>query len=456
MKAPHKYLLFSYPMEGICLFQIIGIVIASLLPFHAPPAAWLVLCIYLVALSFFLKSTLRQSICLLTAILAMSASITSLQDKANEASRPLQVITAQRLSPIDNIQLKALSLRKQAALQYQRLHIKDQELAIISAMTLGDKSALSQTTRADYSASGASHILAVSGLHIGIIFQIFLLMVGGRRRFLTLSLAILAIWAYVLFIGMPASAIRSALMITLYCLSATARRQSKPIHNLSLAAFLMLLWNPRYLFDISFQMSFMAVLSILIIYPYRFIFLPERWASPYQYYPDYEKLHKKSKRQRLLLTLKKGALALGKWSWGIATVSLAAQIGTMPIVAYYFGQVSCYSLLSSFIAIPAATLAIYLSIGTLIVPAALGIQGTLAALLAKTIHLCNATLSGIAHLPGACIQDIKINILQAGALYMFLIAGCLLIHKLRRFRLHRNRLSASGKGYSLREHQMLP
>lgn len=115
-------------------------------------------------------------------------------------------------------------------------------------MALGDKSALDSNTRNSYSISGASHILAVSGLHIGIIFQLFIFLLGGRKYSVyTIILSLISIWTYVFLIGLPASAVRAAIMLSAYSLSLAFHRTGLPLNTLASAYILMLFISPLYL-----------------------------------------------------------------------------------------------------------------------------------------------------------------------------------------------------------------
>lgn len=115
-------------------------------------------------------------------------------------------------------------------------------------MALGDKSALDSNTRNSYSISGASHILAVSGLHIGIIFQLFIFLLGGRKYSVyTIILSLISIWTYVFLIGLPASAVRAAIMLSAYSLSLAFHRTGLPLNILASAYIFMLFISPLYL-----------------------------------------------------------------------------------------------------------------------------------------------------------------------------------------------------------------
>lgn len=295
--------------------------------------------------------------------------------------------------------------------QLRSLNIQEQDFAIVSAMTLGDKTSLTKETKDIYSISGTSHILAVSGLHIGIIFQLFILLLGGRRRCIpTIILSITAIWAYVIFIGMPASAIRSATMISICCFAMLSHRKVLSINNLAFAYVIMLIYNPLYLFDISFQMSFMAVYSILLFYQPL-----EGLCCTSHFYT--------------------------RWPWSMLCISIAAQIGTMPLIIYYFGRISCYALFTGFIAIPAATVILWLSAAILLLTLLTHIP--LMSLLSEPLlHFATSGLISITQatntalklttmLPGASIDGIKINIPQLCLIYFCIIVGYIFIRKTR-------------------------
>lgn len=322
-----------------------------------------------------------------------------------------QIITEENLSSFDKTMLVTQEYRNTIQKQLRSLNIQEQDFAIVSAMTLGDKTSLTKETKDIYSISGASHILAVSGLHIGIIFQLFILLLGGRRRSIpTIILSITAIWAYVIFIGMPASAIRSATMISICCFAMLSHRKALSINNLTFAYVIMLIYNPLYLFDISFQMSFMAVYSILLFYQPL-----EGLCSTSHFYT--------------------------RWPWSMLCISIAAQIGTMPLIIYYFGRISCYALFTGFIAIPAATVILWLSAAILLLTLLTHIP-LISLLTDPLLHyaanglICitqatNTALKLTTMLPGASIDGIKINIPQLCLIYFCIIVGYIFIRKTR-------------------------
>ena len=316
---------------------------------------------------------------------------------------PVQIKAYQSLSSFERTILKAQDFRLQAEQRLYTLHIGEQDFAVIAAMAMGDKSALSQETKEAYSISGTSHILAVSGLHIGIIFQLIILLLGGKRRSkLTIILSTTIVWAYVIFIGFPASAVRAATMLSIYSMVLLSLRPDPTLNTLALAYIIMVLVNPFNIFDIGFQMSFLAVGSILLFYPLFFCLL--------------------SSHSNIIRAI-----------WGLFCVSLAAQIGTLPLIVFYFGRISCYSLITSFIAIPAATLILYLCVLLFILSPLTyisflaspteGLMQLVMNVLTSITQFINTAFHLTSMLPGASIEHVHLSLLQLAILYIAILAG---------------------------------
>ena len=267
--------------------------------------------------------------------------------------------------------------------------LSDDQYAVVAAMALGDKSALTHELRETYSMTGASHILALSGLHLSIIYALLSMLVVGRRwQTISQVAIILSIWAFVFLVGMSASVVRSAVMLTVYALLALGHRKKMSVNTLAFTAIVMLLVSPQALFDVGFQMSFMAVFSILLFVPLFY--------RPFS--AEYLMTHR-----------------VVKWIWGMVAISVAAQIGVAPLIAYYFGRFSCYFLLTNFIVIPAATIILYLSLATLLIP-------SIGVLLASIVGLLNTTLLYIATIPGATIEGLHPSIMLTASIYGIIFA----------------------------------
>lgn len=266
--------------------------------------------------------------------------------------------------------------------------------AVVAAMALGDKSQLTRELRDAYAISGASHILALSGLHLGIIYTLLSLLLSRRRwQMVSQIVIIVSIWLFVFLVGLSASVVRSAVMVSIYALLSLGHRDKLSVNTLAFAAIVMLLFNPMALFDVGFQLSFMAVLTILLFYP----LLESLWSQPF------------------LLDHR-----LFRWLWTMLSVSCAAQIGVAPLIAYYFGRISCYFLLANLVVVPAAALILYLSLAVLLIP-------SLAYLLIYIVDTLNQLLVSIAALPGASIEGLHPTPLQVWMMYVIIFAVYLLL-----------------------------
>ena len=301
-------------------------------------------------------------------------------------------ISLHSLSRLDRTRLSFLRCRSRLL---ARIDTADQDaFAVVAAMTLGDKSALTQELRDVYAITGASHILALSGLHLSIIYMLLTLLFGGSRFFTfhCSLLPLISIWAFVFLVGMPVSVVRSATMLTVYALLSLGHRNKMSVNALAFTALLVLIVSPLSLFDIGFQMSYLSVFAILLLLP-----LSER-LFPVGYLMTHRAI---------------------KWLWGMVAVSCAAQIAVAPLVAYYFGRLPVYFLLTNFIVIPAATLILWLSPVVFLFP-------SLAYLLLYIVSGLNTLLTIIASIPGASIGGLHPTKLQATMTYVVIVACYLL------------------------------
>lgn len=280
------------------------------------------------------------------------------------------------------LEAKALEVRE-SLINIYREHTSSDNVGIISAITLGKKDGLDRDTKKQFSMSGGSHVLAVSGLHVGIIYMIMLWLTSllPRRRTINILshiITILCLWAYAFICGLPASVVRSALMFSLISVAVIIERRNVSLNAVFTSAFIMLMYKPLYLFDVGFQLSYAAVISILLFYP---------------------KIYS-------LLTLKSRLLNI---AWSMICVSAAAQIGTLPLTVYYFHQIPTYSLLTNFLVVPAAFLIIYTSAIMLIVSPLQTIAG-FAGLAADTVTTYLRTgVEYIVNLPYSVIDGLRVS-----------------------------------------------
>ncbi len=284
--------------------------------------------------------------------------------------------------------IACLKIRHSLLEEYRLLGADEDRYAVLAAMTLGDKSALSPTIRDIYAVTGASHILALSGMHLGILYMLLSLLTfsRGRHRILTQAILITAVWAFALLTGLSVSVVRSALMISIFAVFAVGFRFNASLNLLSLSAIIILAVNPYALFDVGFQLSFMAVLGILLFVP----------------------LMGGRNHYRIVNILT-----------DCLRVSAAAQLGVAPLLAFYFGRFSTYFLLTNLIVLPAAYLILYGSLLMLLVP-----WPPLAAAVIGVVDLMNRILAQMNRWPLASIEGLHPSVLQV--LFCYLAIACLL------------------------------
>lgn len=289
-----------------------------------------------------------------------------------------------QLSRWQRLRLWFLYKRHALLQKYHEMNAAEDEYAVLAAMTLGDKSGQMKELRDTYSVSGASHILAISGLHVGIVYMLLTWFMLGRRRFWLLQVVlVVAIWAFAMLTGLSASVTRAATMISIYAVFSGRGGRSSGLNILCFAAIVMLVADASTLFDISFQLSFAAVFAILLFMP-------------------------------LLQSMYQPQNVVLRWGWNIILVSICAQVGTAPLVAYYFGRLPVYFLLTNLLVIPAATAIFFGSLLSLLFPVA-------SAALLWVVRLMNGVLRLIASLPGAAIDGLHPTVVQVALVYVFFL-----------------------------------
>ncbi len=226
----------------------------------------------------------------------------------------------------NNIEKIAFKFRNKINVELKKYHFSKENLSLINALLLGQKQDISKETFENFKNAGAIHILAVSGLHIGIIllFLNFVLkplenLKNGKR--LKLILLILILWFYAILAGLSASVVRAVTMFTAIAIGSSINRSSSVQNSLVISIFFLLLIKPLLLFDLGFQLSYTAVFSII-------------WINP------------------LLHKLVDPKIKIFRYFWQLLSLSLAAQIGLLPLSLYYFHQFPGLFFVSSLIIIP--------------------------------------------------------------------------------------------------------
>lgn len=278
---------------------------------------------------------------------------------------------------------------------YTRLGITGDEFGMLAAITLGYKDALTSDLRESFSTTGAMHVLAVSGLHVGIIFFIISMLLKPlerrkRLRPLKSLISLLFLWFYAFITGLSPSVLRATLMFSLMALGGLFGRKSYTYNTVFVSAFLLLVFRPNLLFDVGFQLSYSAVLAIVFFQP----------------------------KMVSLICVENRFL---RYIIALLAVSLAAQIGTAPFAVYYFHQFPNYFWLSNFVVIPAAALILYTTVILFVVSWIPGVNIVVAFLLKWIIKVMYALIAGIEHLPLALspmwIDGWQVLLLYAAVLF---------------------------------------
>ncbi|MBP8944833.1 MAG: ComEC/Rec2 family competence protein [Paludibacteraceae bacterium] len=276
---------------------------------------------------------------------------------------------------------------------YQKFNIHGDEFSVLAALTLGYKDDLNPDLKKSYSASGAMHILSVSGLHVGTVYAVLLFLFGflqnkKPQKLLKSILLILSLWGYAFITGLSPSVVRATSMFTFVAVATCLDRKSEIYNTICMSAFFMLLVNPNYLFDIGFQLSYAAVFSIIYFQPYFTIFIPVS--------------------NKILKSLR-----------DLLTVSVAAQIGTAPFTLYYFQQFPNYFLFTNLIVIPLSTIIIYLAVGLFAISFVPYVSNLVAFLLNISVKLLNFCIVKIEHLPYS-ISQVSLDSKQSFFIILFI------------------------------------
>lgn len=303
----------------------------------------------------------------------------------------------------------ALDVRDKIIDHYKALGFDRETLSILAALTVGYKEDLSEEIRESFSVSGASHVLALSGLHIGFIYgflAFFLSFLPNKSKgfqILKAFIIILLLWIFAFITGLSPSVVRSVIMFSVFLLSGLFIGKLFSFNSLCIAAFAMLLFRPTWLFDVGFQLSFCAVGAILIIQP---------WLT--------SKIRYKNK--------------VVQYIGGLLTVSVAAQIGTAPLVLLYFSRFSTHFLLTNLVVIPLVFLIIHAAVIMLLFSPLPVIQQMFADVTQYLISLLIRSVHYVEQLPFSSFDNLRLYPLEVLGIYIvILLAIVFLYHRKPRF-----------------------
>ncbi len=298
---------------------------------------------------------------------------------------------------------KAFEVRKQASIILAKYIPSDRENNIAQALVLGVKDGIDRDTENAYAASGAMHVLAVSGLHVGIIYGIVLLLFKPFRKtnasniiLAIVSLAVL--WSYALVTGFSPSVLRAVTMFSFIAVAQASGRNTNIYNTLAASGFILLMFSPYLIMSVGFQLSFLAVFGIVYIQPR----LYNAWVI------DNYLLDK---------------------IWAITAVSIAAQIATIPLTLLYFHQFPTFFLVSNLAVIPGAFIILCMGLLLLSVSSIQVLAGLVGWLLQKVIFVVNYIVFTLSEIPYSQIIDIEITTLQSWLIIVAIIMVLVLFEK---------------------------
>jgi competence protein ComEC len=281
-----------------------------------------------------------------------------------------------------------------------------EEVSLLKAVCLGDRSSLSDDMRQAYTAAGGMHLLAVSGLHVGLIWWILQYMTGWmslifRKEIARTVLVVGLLWFYAYMTGFSSSVCRSVTMFSFFSASRMMGERSQALNVILSSAFLLVLIAPERLMDVGFQLSYTAITGIVTLHPL----------------------------VRRLIRVKQPIL---RWMWEATSVSLAAQLSTAPLVIYYFHQLPVYSLISSLVAIP--MLSVLIAIFVCSVPFVLAgvLEHLSSVLLVELARLMNRSMDYLSSLPGAVQSGLQLDRFSLLLWLLLVLMGIIALHGRRR------------------------
>jgi competence protein ComEC len=278
-----------------------------------------------------------------------------------------------------------------------KFKFKADELAVISALLLGQRQDISKELLTDYAGAGAIHILAVSGLHVGIILLILTFLFKPLEKlkngkYLKAFCIVLLLWMFAFIAGLSASVVRAVTMFTFLAVGQSFQHKKVVAFSLISSMLLVLIVKPMFLLDVGFQLSYLAVFGIISVQP-------------------------------KLVTMYKPKFLIDKKIWQLSTVSIAAQIGVLPLSIYYFHQFPGLFVVSNLVIIP--FLGVILIGGIVII--AMSLLGILPQFLGDiyglVISLMNAFVSWVSHQEQFLFKDLSISFLMMLGSYYLVFSG---------------------------------
>ena len=278
--------------------------------------------------------------------------------------------------------------------QFDNSILSEENKAVAKALILGDKETISDELMLSYGAAGALHVLAVSGLHVGIVMLMLGFVLNPLRRFrhgklMILILALSGIWFYALLTGLSPSVLRAAVMFSFVLIGKEMQKDTSVYQSLMASAVLIILFDPHVIYNLGFLLSYLAVIGIVFFYP---------------------KIYSLLATENLIL----------RKTWQITAVSIAAQLSTFPLSIYCFHQFPNYFLLANLVVIPISFLALTGGILFLTTSAVPLVSTVIGWLLNVLLLILNEGVRMVENLPGAITSGLSISQADMVLLYLFI------------------------------------
>jgi competence protein ComEC len=274
--------------------------------------------------------------------------------------------------------------------------LSGEEYSIAAAIILGNDETMEPELRATWTAAGVSHILCVSGMHVGIVFMIinyllFPLNFSKRSQIIKSVVLLFIVWSYANITGLAPSVMRAGTMFTFVLFGNFLRRNTNVFHSLFTSCFILLIINPLLIFEMGFQFSYMAVFGIVLF-------------------------------QKPIYNLYKPKTKIVKYFWELASVSIAAQLSTSPIAIYYFGQFPNYFIIGNLIVIFLSFWVVLTGVAIMAFSFIPFVSQLIGYLLIYEIKVMNFTAKTVESLPYSTTDQISVSFLQIIIIYV--MTGC--------------------------------
>lgn len=299
---------------------------------------------------------------------------------------------------VHGLRQHALNMRQMLVGLLEKAGLEGNELGLASTLVLGYKNNIDAEVKQAYMNAGAMHVLAVSGMHVGIVcsvLEMLMFVFGGRlaSNFKRLVIVLL-LWVYAFITGLSPSVLRATVMFSFLELGRLMRRDMSIYNTLAASAFLLLVINPDMLFKAGFQLSYAAVIGIVSLQPRIVRLLP---------------VNRRNKPLR--------------WFWELTAVSIAAQISTFPFCLYYFERTPVYFWLSNVVVSPGAVLMIGLTMLLLAVSPVPVLTKVIGVATTYAARAMNWAVMSISNFPFSTIENTYISVFQAVAIGVTILAA---------------------------------